>query len=70
MPIVEITLIEGRSSDAKHKLIEKVTEAVVEAIGAPREAVRIILREIPGEHFGVGGVSKGAPKVDQLQSSS
>jgi 4-oxalocrotonate tautomerase len=62
MPIVEITLIEGRSDEAKVRLHAKVTDAIIEAIDAPRESVRIILREIPALHFGVGGVAKRAPK--------
>jgi 4-oxalocrotonate tautomerase len=63
MPIVEITLIEGRTPEKKEKLIARVTDAVIEAIEAPRESIRVILREIPGEHFGVGGVSKGKTKT-------
>lgn len=65
MPIVDITLIEGRSAAAKAKLIAKVTDAVVDAIAAPPESVRVILREVPGTHFGVAGVAKGsiAPKT-------
>ena len=58
MPIVEITLIEGRPADKKRKLIAMVTDAIVEAIDAPRESVRIILREVPGAHFGVAGKAK------------
>ena len=58
MPIVEITLIEGRSAPAKRRLIEKVTDAVVESIEAPRESVRVILREIPALHFGVAGMTR------------
>ncbi len=56
MPIIEITLLEGRSPEAKRRLVAKVTDATVEAIGAPRESVRIILREIPALHFGIAGV--------------
>lgn len=55
MPIVEVTLIEGRSADAKRRLVAKVTDAIVEAIEAPRGAVRVIVREIPALHFGIGG---------------
>jgi 4-oxalocrotonate tautomerase len=63
MPILEITLIEGRTKEAKRRLIEKVTDAVVESIAAPRDSVRIILREIPAEHFAVGGVVKEPVKT-------
>jgi 4-oxalocrotonate tautomerase len=61
MPIVEITLIEGRSLEAKHRLMRKVADAIVEAIDVKPEIVRIILREIPNDHFSVAGSVKPKP---------
>lgn len=61
MPIVEITLFEGRDPQQKVALMQKVTEAIVETIGVKPEGVRVILREIPPEHFSVGGVPKKMP---------
>ena len=58
MPIVEITMIEGRTPEAKRRLIAKVTDSIIEAIDAPRDSIRIILREIPALHFGVAGETK------------
>ena len=37
MPIVEITMIEGRTPEAKRRLIARVTDAIEESIAAPRE---------------------------------
>ncbi len=51
MPIVEITMIEGRSFAAKEAMVEKVTVALMETISAPRDAVRVIIREVPPWHF-------------------
>lgn len=62
MPIVEITLIEGRSFAAKERLVKEVTEAVVSSIGAPKDAVRVILREVPPWHFATGGEFKDKPQ--------
>ncbi|HLN24357.1 MAG TPA: 2-hydroxymuconate tautomerase [Patescibacteria group bacterium] len=59
MPIVEITLMEGRTKQQKADLMKAVTEAVVTSVSAPAAAVRVILREIPAEHFAVGGIPKG-----------
>jgi 4-oxalocrotonate tautomerase len=61
MPIVDITLIEGRSDEAKARLLQKVADAIHEAIDAPKEAIRIIIREVPAQHFSVGGVAKAKP---------
>lgn len=59
MPIVEITLFEGRTPEKKVRLMEKVTQAVVEAIDATPESVQVVLRELPAANFAVGGVPKG-----------
>ncbi len=70
MPIVEITLIEGRSVEVKRRLIAKVTDGIIEAIDAPRESIRIILREVPPEHFAVGGLSIADRKAASSENSS
>jgi 4-oxalocrotonate tautomerase len=64
MPVVEITLIEGRSDEAKLRLHEKVAEAIHQAIDAPKDSIRIIIREVPPLHFSAGGVAKGASPKD------
>jgi len=61
MPIVEVTLIEGRSFEKKKKMVEAVTNAIVSSLDAPREAVRVIIREVPSWHFAAGGELKGVP---------
>jgi 4-oxalocrotonate tautomerase len=55
MPVVQITMLEGRTPEKKKALVRAVTEAVHEAIDAPRENVRVILYEVPKAHFAVGG---------------
>lgn len=62
MPIVEITLFEGRSAEAKERMMKSVTNAIVESLPAKLETVSIILREIPAEHYASGGVVAGKPK--------
>ncbi|HSW05174.1 2-hydroxymuconate tautomerase [Aquabacterium sp.] len=60
MPLIQVTLLEGRSADMKAALIFRLTEAAVDAIGAPRESIRVILQEVPPAHWGVGGVCKAS----------
>lgn len=57
MPIATINIIEGRSDEQKEKLIIKVTQAINEAIDAPEANVRVIINEMPKQHFGIGGQS-------------
>ncbi|CAH1850031.1 MULTISPECIES: 2-hydroxymuconate tautomerase [Convivina] len=56
MPVVQVELLEGRSKEQLAKMVEDVTAAIVKNTGAQREAVHIILREMPKDHYAVGGV--------------
>ncbi len=63
MPIIEVTLVEGRSAEKKEALIRALTDAAEQAIDAPRQSIRVLLREIPDAHFGVAGESFAARKA-------
>lgn len=56
MPIIQINMMQGRSDQQKKRLVERVTDAVVEAIDAPRENVRILIHEMGPYDFAVAGV--------------
>jgi 4-oxalocrotonate tautomerase len=55
MPVCQIHLIEGRTVEQKRDLIANVTDAICKSVGSRPESVRIILTEMPKEHFGIGG---------------
>jgi 4-oxalocrotonate tautomerase len=57
MPFAQIYMLEGRTPEQKRAVIEKVTAALVEAVGAPKEAVRVWIHEMPKENWGIAGVS-------------
>ncbi len=59
VPLIEVTLIEGRSADAKRALMRRLTDAAEETLGAPRQTIRVVLREVPAAHWSVGGEPKG-----------
>ncbi|WP_300017549.1 2-hydroxymuconate tautomerase [Pseudonocardia sp.] len=63
MPLVQITLARGRTPEQLATLGAAVTAAVEESIGAPREAVRVVLRESEPEHWFVGGESLAALRI-------
>jgi len=54
MPLIEVTLAEGRSPEKLRALITRLTEAVVETEVAPKGSVRVILREVPPTHWAAG----------------
>lgn len=55
MPFAQIYLIEGRSEDQKRAVIEKVTQALSEATGAPQENVRVWIQDVPKTNWGIAG---------------
>ncbi len=68
MPIVRIDLLAGRPPERKAELIRRVTDAVVAALEVQPEQVRVLLCELPPEHWAVGGRSMaeraGSPAGD------
>ena len=57
MPLVEVTLVEGRTPEQLRTLISRLTAAVVDSVGAPKENVRVVLREVPATHWAAGDVT-------------
>lgn len=57
MPVVQVHLLEGRSDEQKEAVITEITEAMYRAVGAPKESIRVIISEMPKQHFGIGGKS-------------
>jgi len=57
MPVVEITLVAGRSPQELRAMISAVTAAVSETVSAPVAAIRVIVREVPATHFAAGDVT-------------
>jgi 4-oxalocrotonate tautomerase len=57
VPLVEVTLVEGRSPEQLRALITALTEAVVAAVDAPKQNVRVVVREVPPTHWAAGDIT-------------
>ena len=57
MPIAHLYILEGPDAEKKERLIAEVSEAIHRAIDAPMESVRVLIIEMPKEHFGIAGQS-------------
>ncbi len=55
MPFAQIHIMEGRTEEQKRAVIEKVSAALVEALGAPIENVRVLISEVPKTQWGIAG---------------
>jgi 4-oxalocrotonate tautomerase len=54
MPLINVHMLAGRTPDQKRALIAALGEAAKRVLGVPEEALRIILTDVPPEHWGVG----------------
>ncbi|AZT82495.1 4-oxalocrotonate tautomerase family protein [Marinobacter sp. NP-4(2019)] len=57
MPIAQLYIIEGRTDDQKETLIQEVSEAMARSLDAPMDRIRVMITEMPKQHFGIGGQS-------------
>jgi 4-oxalocrotonate tautomerase len=51
-------MLEGRSDEKKKTMMAAVTDAIEQSLDAPRDSIRIMLREVPAKHFAVAGKTK------------
>jgi 4-oxalocrotonate tautomerase len=56
MPLVQITMLSGRTTEQKRKLAQRITDVIVEEAGASRDAVIIAFHEVSKESYASGGV--------------
>lgn len=55
MPMLNVQILQGHSPAKKTDLLKKLTQSVVDSIGAPLASVRVVLQEIPADHVIVAG---------------
>lgn len=55
MPLIQVNMIEGRTTDQKAAMLKAITVAVHESIGAPVASIRVWIHEFPATDFIAGG---------------
>lgn len=65
MPLVQISLREGRSENQKRRVIRRVTDALVEEAGARRERVTVLIYDVPATDWGHGGTTLADQSAEQ-----
>jgi 4-oxalocrotonate tautomerase len=55
MPMVQVTLLEGRTADQKRKIARRITDVLVEEAGTRREGIVIVFHEVSKESYASGG---------------
>lgn len=62
MPIIQIDMLEGRDAEMRAGIIRDVTDAFCRTTGNKPETVHVVLRDIPLDSWGQGGVTKAERK--------
>lgn len=57
MPIAQLYIIEGRTDEQKETLIREVSEAMARSLDAPMDRIRVMITEMPKQHFSIAGQS-------------
>ena len=56
MPLVQVTMLQGRTADQKRRIAKRITDTMVEEAGAKRDAIVVTFVELSKESYASGGV--------------
>ena len=62
MPFVTIKILKGHPQERTNEMSRRVTDAIAELAGLPREAVWVVFEDVSAEDWYLGGVTVEAIK--------
>ncbi len=65
MPLIQVTMMEGRTAEQKATFMRELAAAATSALGSPPESVRVVLYEVSPDHFSVAGESMTSRRARQ-----
>jgi 4-oxalocrotonate tautomerase len=70
MPIVQISLVEGRDDAAVKACIKALARTIHETLGAPLETIRVFATIVPPSHWAVGDQTRdeSVPAASQQEA--
>ena len=55
MPVIQVDMFSGRTTEMKRQLVKALTGAFVEVTGVKPQSVQVILRDVEKHDWGAGG---------------
>lgn len=55
MPMIQITMLSGRTAEQKRKIAQRITDVMVEETGTARDGVAVAFYEVSKESYARGG---------------
>lgn len=65
MPIIDVSLSPGRTTEQIQGLARAITSATSEALQIAPERVRVLMREVPDTHWATAGHTIAEEKADR-----
>lgn len=56
MPLIQITLLKGRTTEQKRKIAERITAVMEEEAKTPRDAILVTFVDVERDSYARGGV--------------
>jgi len=56
MPLVQVTMLQGRTVEQKRKIAARITDVMVEEAGTRKEGIVVTFVEVSRESYASGGV--------------
>lgn len=54
MPIIQVTLVEGREEEVVENFIREIARTAAETLDTPLSTIRVMVNSVPPNHFAVG----------------
>jgi len=54
--MIQVTMLEGRTAEQKRKIVQRITDVLVEEAAARREAIVVVFHEVSKESYASGGI--------------
>jgi 4-oxalocrotonate tautomerase len=58
MPIIQVTMLEGRDQETIETCMRNIAHSVQKSLGVPLTSIRIVVNEVPKNRFAVGDTLK------------
>jgi 4-oxalocrotonate tautomerase len=69
MPLIQVYMLKGRTGQQKRRLIQELTDVMVDVLGSNPERVSVVVHEMDADNWGRGGVPLSDEAVDSGRGS-
>jgi 4-oxalocrotonate tautomerase len=69
MPIVQISIVEGRDPKAIKRCVKEVARTVHQTLGAPLATIRVLVHQVPSAYWAVGDETKDEIDAARAEAS-